>query len=259
MRSLIEKILFLIALVVFLYSSYQLATYYMTMHQVKEEFHAIEEEAFPQHIVEEPVNVETNRSTTKKAKKKESTFQYHMLKKQNEDCIGWIRIEDTNINYPVMYQEGDNDFYLHRNFQKEYSIAGTPFLDGRCQPFKTGEHLIVYAHHMKDGSMFAGLEKYKKKEYYESHKEIQLYIENTLHRYEIFGTCIIQADKEYIFYELPEQGNQEAYQQYIQKVLKKMLYETGEEPEQEEPLLLLSTCEYSNEDGRMFVIAKKIS
>lgn len=246
--NILEKIIFIVACIVFIYSSYQLVSYYVKMGQVKKEFVAVEEEAFSteQEIKNTPV-------------KKKKKFNYAALKKKNEDCIGWIKIKNTVINYPVMYKKGDNSFYLEHNFQKEYSIAGTPFVDGNCDPYAEKNHLIIYAHHMKNGSMFAQLEKYKDKEFYEKNKIITVYIESEKYTYEVFGANAISAIYDYELYDFSRLETEEGYKKYIEEIKSKMAYETNAEPKGNEPLLLLSTCDYTKKEGRMIVIAKRIS
>ena len=79
------------------------------------------------------------------------------LMEQNSECIGWIYIEGTAVNYPVMHTPSDPQKYLRKNFEKEYSTSGIPFLDYRCTP---DTHLIIYGHNMKNGTMFSDLKKY---------------------------------------------------------------------------------------------------
>ena len=243
-----QKILFFLCIIVFLYSGWQLLNYYLTMKEVEREFQVVKTKAFPEET-----------KPSKKGNEKRKSFDYEALKAQNKDTIGWIQIEDTNIDYPVMYRKNDNEFYLKKNFQKEYSVAGTPFVDGRWNPRDKQENMIIYAHHMKDGSMFAGLEQYKKKEYYESHKTIQLYLKNKLHTYEIFGALVISAKQDDPLYYVMDIASEEEYKRYIEEVTPMFLYETGKEPKNREPILMLSTCEYTKEDGRMVVLAKRVS
>lgn len=183
----------------------------------------------------------------KKERKKdqiEKKFQYQELKEKNEDSIGWITIEDTGIDYPVMYRKGDNQFYLNHNFQKEYSITGTPFIDGAWNPKSRKDNLIVYAHHMKDGSMFADLMKYEDVKYYEKHKQIAFYIKNKKYTYEIFAVCRVSAENEQGFYDI-KQLESKQYEFYLEKIKEKAIYITDSYPKKQEQLLLLSTCEYS--------------
>lgn len=94
---------------------------------------------------------------------------YRALAEQNADMVGWIRIEGTTIDYPVMQTPDDFNFYLRRNFDKEYSNLGTPYIQENCD-LKTSDNLILYGHHMLDGGMFSDLDLYKKKSFWEKHK-----------------------------------------------------------------------------------------
>lgn len=82
------------------------------------------------------------------------------LHEKNLDCIGWLTIEGTMIDYPVMYHPEEENYYLHRDFNEEYSANGCLFLSEKCDP-ETSDNLIIYGHHMNSGKMFAALEGYK--------------------------------------------------------------------------------------------------
>lgn len=256
-KNKLQTILLIICCMIFCYSTWQLVNYFQQTYTANKQFETVETIAF-EHTTDTVTSSSNTEKTENEVKpQQEETFQYEKLKNQNEDSIGWITIKDTKINYPVMYRQGDNEFYLHHNFQKEYSIAGTPFLDGNCDPLAEKENLILYAHHMKDGSMFAGLMKYEAKSYYEEHKYIQLYIQNQKHTYEIFAVCQVSADHEQEIYNMI-QLEQSEYTNYLQTVKEKALYETNAYPTKQEQLLLLSTCEYTKENGRLVVLAKEI-
>ena len=93
------------------------------------------------------------------------------LHEENPDCIGWLTIDGTRIDYPVMYRPGDKNYYLHRDFNGEYSANGCLFLAEECVPGNS-DNLIIYGHHMNSGKMFADLEKYKDEGFYEEHPTI---------------------------------------------------------------------------------------
>ena len=93
------------------------------------------------------------------------------LHEKNPDCIGWLTIDGTRIDYPVMYRPGDKNYYLHRDFNGEYSANGCLFLAEECVPGDS-DNLIIYGHHMNSRKMFADLEKYKDEGFYEEHPTI---------------------------------------------------------------------------------------
>lgn len=101
---------------------------------------------------------------------------------ENSECIGWLCIPNTAVNYPVMYTPNAPQKYLRRNFYGEYSQSGVPFLDYRCSP-DSGD-LLIYGHNMKNGTMFSDLKKYLDADFLSSHQTIELQIANSLYRYE---------------------------------------------------------------------------
>lgn len=101
-----------------------------------------------------------------------SDNKYADLYAQNNDFIGWIKIEDTVIDYPVMQSEDSPNFYLDHNFNKEYSRFGVPYMQENCS--LSSDNIIVYGHNMKNKSMFNELTKYKDKDFYNTHRYIQL-------------------------------------------------------------------------------------
>ena len=92
--------------------------------------------------------------------------QYEALNRQNPDMQGWIRIEGTKVDYPVMYTPDEPEFYINRNFDKEKSSYGMIFIDGDCRVDQSTPNILIYGHHMKNGDMFAEIEKYNSREFH---------------------------------------------------------------------------------------------
>ena len=103
---------------------------------------------------------------------------------ENSDCLGWLRISGTKIDYPIMQTKGNPQYYLRRDFNKQYSYLGTPFMDSRCD-MNYDNNLIVYGHNMRDGKMFADLLKYRDKKYRKSHSIINFITPNGIQKYEV--------------------------------------------------------------------------
>lgn len=114
---------------------------------------------------EETVDTETEPEPT------EQKRNLAPIMEQNSECIGWIYIEGTAVNYPVMHTPSDPQKYLRKNFEKKYSVSGIPFLDYRCT---LDTNLIIYGHNMKNGTMFSDLKKYLDKTFREQHPVIEL-------------------------------------------------------------------------------------
>lgn len=103
-----------------------------------------------------------------------SPIQFEELKKINPDIVGWIKVEDTVIDYPIV-QTDDNETYLETDFEGKKSVAGTIYLDSDCEPDFSGRHNIIYGHHMKNGSMFKDIVKYKDEAFFKEHQRITVY------------------------------------------------------------------------------------
>ncbi|MCI5503401.1 MAG: class B sortase, partial [Eubacterium sp.] len=103
----------------------------------------------------------------------------------NGDCIGWICIPNTAVNYPVMFTPEEPQKYLRKNFEGEYSVSGVPFLDGASTP--ECDNLIIYGHNMKNGTMFSDITQYRDKAYFEEHPYIELETADGLKVYQVFA------------------------------------------------------------------------
>lgn len=185
------------------------------------------------------------------------------LYQQNSDLAGWIRIEDTNINYPVMHTSDNPDFYLKHGFDKEYSDYGCPYVQENCDVQLPSDNVIIYGHHMKNGSMFADLEKFKSQDFWKEHKTISFSTVTDRYEYEIvsvFKTFVYSDSPEsFKHYHFVNAETPEDFSAYIDRCKELALYETGVSAEYGDKLITLSTCEYSRTNGRLVVVAKRIS
>ena len=184
--------------------------------------------------------------------------KYSALFDQNNDFIGWICIEGTNVNYPVMQTPDNPDYYLKHSFEKTYSDYGVPYIEESCA-VGLSNNVVIYGHHMKNGSMFADLCKYTDKDFYEEHKTIQFDTLSTLGKYEVVAVFKFNTNKETFKYNECCTMNEEAFKEFMSQVHERELYDTGVDAEYGDQLLTLSTCEYTYTNGRLVVIAKKVS
>ena len=188
--------------------------------------------------------------------------EYAELYMRNKDMVGWIRINDTNINYPVMQSIDKPNFYLKHGFDKSYTDYGCPYVAESCDLSKPSDNLIVYGHHMKNGSMFSDLEKFKKKDFWEEHKTFNfntLYEKQTYEIIAVFKTVVYtESSSEFKYFQFSDAESPEHFDNYISKCKTKAIYETGVTAEYGDKLITLSTCEYSNTNGRLVLVAKRI-
>lgn len=208
---------------------------------------------------------EQNRQTEeiKIPEKKQLLSEYEQLYMENEDLCGWIKINNTVIDYPVMHTPENPNFYIHRNWEKQESSAGSIFIDGRCTEYS--ENLIVYGHNMKDRSMFGSLREYKEEEYYKEHKYIEFDTIYERAKYEIItvSKAIVYYEKEppkdeYLFYEHVDLDSEEEFKEYVQSMKENAYFETGKTAEFGDQLITLCTCDYWTDNARLIIVAKKI-
>lgn len=188
--------------------------------------------------------------------------EYAELYLQNDDMVGWIQIVGTNINYPVMHTPDSPDFYLKHGFDKEYSDYGCPYVQENCDVQHPSDNVIIYGHHMNNGSMFGGLEKFKSEDFWKEHKKISFHTLTDKYEYEIvavFKTVVYtDAPSAFKYYHFVNAETPEQFAEYISKCKELSLYDTGVTAEYGDKLITLSTCEYSRTNGRLVVVAKRV-
>ncbi|WP_042479374.1 class B sortase [Bacillus ndiopicus] len=186
--------------------------------------------------------------------------EFQELYKQNPDIIGWLKIDDTRIDYPIMQNQQDTQYYLNHGFDKEKNKNGLPFLDEHSRIDGSGI-LLIHGHHMKSGAMFADLEKYKKESYYKEHTKLQFSTLFKQEEYEIVAVILSkvynQTDDVFKYYRIEQIETPDEFNSYIQNIEQLALYDTGVTAKYGDTLLVLSTCEYSTENGRLAVVARK--
>ena len=180
---------------------------------------------------------------------------------ENSDMVGWIQIEGTGIDYPVMQTPADPNYYLKHDFEKRYTDYGCPFMQADCDALRPSDNLIIYGHNMKDGSMFADLAKYRSKDFWQAHKTVCFDTELGSCAYEIFAVIhtTVQADAAdaFPFYRFVDAATPEEFADYVSACQARALYDTGISAEYGDKLLTLSTCDNLTDDGRWLIIAKQ--
>ena len=188
--------------------------------------------------------------------------EYKILYNKNKSLIGWVKIDDTIIDYPVM-QTTNNTYYLEHNIEQAYDKNGSIFMDADCDVLKPSTNFIIYGHHMKSGKMFGGLDKYSQKSYYEEHPIIQfdtIYEKGTYAIMYVFRSKVYNEDEIlFKYYQFIDAYSAEEFYSNMEEMSKLSLYDTGITAEYGDRLLTLSTCDSSEPDGRFVVVAKKIN
>lgn len=189
--------------------------------------------------------------------------QFAAIYAKYPDFRGWITIDGTKIDYPVV-QGKDNDFYLRRNMDGEYHRLGTVFTDYRCQfgPDAFSDNTVVYGHSAVNGSYFRDLLKYKKLDYYKEHPVIQfdtIYGEQEWVIIGAFMSGIYPSQGEmFEYHNFIETGSEDEFNAYVEEVARRSYITTDIPVSYGDNLLTLSTCDYEFEDSRFVVVAKRL-
>lgn len=188
--------------------------------------------------------------------------EYTLLHQKNQRLIGWVKIDDTVVDYPVM-QTVNNEYYLNHNFNQEEDRNGSIFMDYQCDVVKGCDNIILYGHHMRSGKMFGTLNKYSSESYYEAHPVIQfdtIYEKGTYQVMYVFRSKVYsEEDVTFKYYQFINAASEKEFNSAMNEMAALSLYDTGVTASYGDKLLTLSTCDYQETKGRFVVVAKKIS
>ena len=254
----IQAVIFVIALAVFLFSGYQLLKIYLEYKKGSDEYDKLADEAA--RILSEAEDGEGaggggtgNGQGQEDAGPKPWEELDALMRRQNEDYVGWITIRDTEIDYPIV-QYTDNDYYLAHTFERTENAAGTLFVDSNIPEGMEGKNVIVYGHNMKNGSMFAGLKKYREDDFYEGHKTFRVNTKTGFYTYEIFAVSVVSPNSDTYTLEFADDAE---FMDYIARMQERSIHDTGVTVEPGDKIISLSTCVNKNVD-RLVVQAKRL-
>lgn len=186
--------------------------------------------------------------------------EFRALYERNSDIVGWLKIDDTRIEYPVMQNPHDAGYYLNHDFDKKENKGGLPFLDEHSRA-NDSDILLIHGHHMKSGWMFKDLMKYKSESFYNEHAAFQFSTLYEKEEYEIVAVILSEvyrkSDDVFKYYQIGDIDTPAEFESYVQNIKKLALYDTGVTAKYGDKLVVLSTCEYSTENGRLAVVARK--
>ena len=201
-------------------------------------------------------------NTEEQKEETERMLQVKELQGQNADIIGWLEIENTNINYPVL-QGTDNSYYMTHNYKKENSKNGAIFLDANYNWNIPSNNLLIYGHNLGNGMMFQELLKYEKESFYQEHPIIRFTTTEEDAQYEIisvFKSRVYHKSEKNVFryYFFLNNESEEEYNQFVKNAKNASLYSIDTTANYGDQLITLSTCSYYVEDGRFAVVGRKI-
>lgn len=231
MKRMINNILLIICIFIFCISTWKLYGYYRSYKKAKDTYSKIAKE-----------NV--------KISKNERKIDFKKLKSQNQDIAGWIYIRGTTIDYPIV-QGKDNEEYLHQDFNKKKSSSGTIFLDNNCKKDFTSDNNIIYGHHMKNGTMFAQLLKFREKSFLKKHNEIMIFTPDRTIYLKVISAYAQKAQNK-----IPVTfANDKQKKAYIKKIESMSEQTIKTSRINDSHIYTFVTCSYEGEDNRTYVHA----
>lgn len=217
---------------------------YKELHEYKESKETYEK-LTPEVVIENP---DTNEVDTA------PLFDWEKLKGINGDFVGWIRLDDSTVDYPFV-QGTDNEYYLRHLFDGTYNNSGCVFMDVNNNRDFSDKNTILYAHNMKNGTMFASIEKYKDASYYDGHKVIHIYTEAAT--YDVYPVAGIVTDgqDDYVRTSFNDDND---FMSYVNRFVSSSTFTSEQSIEPTDRIVMLSTCNYDRSDGRYVLIGKLV-
>ena len=178
----------------------------------------------------------------------------------NTDLVGWLTIPGTNVDYPVVQRPESTDYYLHRDFYGNYDSHGCLYVKEQCDVITPSDNITIYGHRMKDHTMLGHLAKYERKDFWQEHQYLFFDTLTEHHTYQIIYVFITTATvgEGFPYHLFVDAEDEAAFDSFLLNCARHSLYDTGLTASYGDKLITLSTCEYTQENGRLVVVAKRI-
>lgn len=259
---------FLLLLSVFAFSAWKLISYYRDGHETQSRYEElagmVESEQYatsPTESTQPPITPATSAQTpadtaTEPEPAPEMLSAYQSVYEINPHLVGWIEIEGTVINYPVVQTPDDPDYYLYRDFYGKNNAQGCIFADGACN-VENSDNVTIYGHHMNNGTMFAPLMRYTSESFLKQHPTIRFDSLTQNRNYQIFAVFRTSANvgEGFAYHTFVDASDEAEFDAFISQCKALSIHDTGITPEYGDQIICLSTCEYSEQNGRLVVAA----
>lgn len=269
MKKQVYKLVIVLLLLVFGISAFFVGRYIVESKEQAEKFDALaqlkesakETTATQPTIATEETEPEGTFGAAQILDENNMLAEYGEIYALNDDVVGWIRIDGTKLDYPVMQTPDEPNFYLYRDFDKNQSVRGCVYAREECDINTPSDNITLYGHNMRDGSMFAAANAYVNKETWENNPLIFFDTLYEYHTYKIFSVFKTSANigEGFTYHNMIEAENKEDFDKFIAKCKELAFYETGITPQYGDKIICLSTCEYTLENGRLVIAAVRIS
>ena len=246
---------------------------YFSYKSARDTWNDIKDEAYDPNYVPDPdsyynvpEDVDTDNKKSDDTKKDDPNkdmlikIDFDFLHNKNKDVCMWIKIPDTQVDYPVMQEpvyplssDLSEPEYLHKDIYKNYSVAGSLFMTATCKDVENVAHRVIFGHNMQDGSMFACLSKYKDKDFYQSHQYFYIYYPDRTEKYRVCAAAHVNDESD--VYKAPYRLGTSDYRSLLDYLAKVSYYDMDVTLKDNKPLLTLSTCDWTSHDdgGRIIV------
>jgi len=280
-KKIIYNIIIVVLALIFVGSAFMLGSYILETRQEKDRFDELAqlvqsatvptlpptEPTQPADVVTEPTEPEPTESPwvqvahPKTGELHEVLPEYAELFRMNGDVVGWLEIPGTVINYPVMQTPDRRDYYLRRNFDGKYATGGCLYAREECDIFRPSDNITIYGHRMQNGSMFADLGKYKEESFAKEHSIVYFNTLRERHTYQVYAVFLTDASwgKGFQYHNYIDALEQSVFDNFTSTCKELSLFDTGVEAEFGDKFITLSTCDYYTTNGRLVVVAKRIS
>lgn len=232
-----------------LFSAWKLLSYNLESNQAEKRFEALAEQVRPSpggNLPDRPAGEALDPASALEA-----------LRLENPDLAGWITVPGTRIDYPVMHTPEDPEYYLRRDFDGNYSLSGTPFLDGRCT-LDAGQ-LILWGHNMKTGTMFTDLLAYQDPAYAEEHGTLLLTLPDGVQQYEVVAAFRSEVDRDgdyFRWYSYLDLSSQDDFDNFAAGLRSDSLIAVPGDLVLGDRFLTLATCSYHDDNGRFVLMGR---
>lgn len=200
--------------------------------------------------------------------KVDDVINWDKLLKINDEIVGWIEIDNTKVDYPVLWHKEDNrnyQYYLSHNYKEYYDSFGSIFIDYRCEKGTDSKNIVVHGHHIQDGSMFGDLMKYGGTtgdlDFYKKSPTIEFDTPEAQGTYKIisvFKTNTLSSQGEFFNYMIGDFQNEKDFMNYVYNVRVRSLFNCPVDVNEDDELLTLSTCSYEFTNFRTVIVARKV-
>ena len=269
MKKKLYILAIVLLLIVFGVSAFMVGSYILEGKEQKEKYDSLsalkdsakDNATVPAETVPEQTDPEGTFSEAEIRDENGMLVEYGEIYALNPDVVGWIRMDGTEMDYPVMQTPDRPNHYLYKDFDGKQSARGSIYIREECDINEPSDNITIYGHNMRDGSMFECLNAYTSKEAWDNNPLIFFDTLYEYHVYKIFAVFKTSANigEGFTYHNMIDAKDKEDFDKFVAKCKELSFYETGETPVYGDKLICLSTCEYTLDNGRLVVAAVRIS